>query len=43
VEQIEPGVVRWILPSGRTHTTRPTVYELGDPRIFNLVSDAAVV
>jgi hypothetical protein len=26
VEQPEPGVFRWTLPSGRTHTTRPTVY-----------------
>jgi hypothetical protein len=26
VEQPEPGVFRWILPSGRTHTTRPTTY-----------------
>jgi hypothetical protein len=26
VEQPEPGVIRWTLPSGRTHTTRPTVY-----------------
>jgi hypothetical protein len=28
VGQPEPGVVRWTLPSGRTHTTRPTVYDL---------------
>jgi hypothetical protein len=28
VEQPEPGVTRWTLPSGRTHTTRPTVYTL---------------
>jgi hypothetical protein len=28
VEQSEPGVIRWTLPSGRTHTTRPTVYDL---------------
>ena len=28
VEQPEPGVVRWTLPSGRTHTTTPTVYDL---------------
>jgi hypothetical protein len=27
VEQTEPGVIRWTLPSGRTHTTRPTVYD----------------
>jgi hypothetical protein len=27
VEQPEPGVVRWTLPSGRIHTTRPTVYD----------------
>ena len=26
VAQLEPGVVAWTLPSGRTHTTRPTVY-----------------
>ena len=26
VEQPEPGVFRWTLPSGRTHTTRPTDY-----------------
>jgi hypothetical protein len=26
VVQLEPGVVAWTLPSGRTHTTRPTVY-----------------
>jgi Domain of unknown function (DUF222) len=28
VEQPEPGVVRWTLPSGRAHITRPTVYDL---------------
>jgi hypothetical protein len=28
VEQPEPGVIRWTLPSGRVHTTRPTVYDL---------------
>jgi hypothetical protein len=28
VEQLEPGVARWTLPSGRTHTTRPTSYLL---------------
>jgi hypothetical protein len=27
VEQPEPGVLRWTLPSGRTHSTRPTVYD----------------
>ena len=27
VEQPEPGVIRWTLPSGRTHTTGPTVYD----------------
>jgi hypothetical protein len=27
VEQPEPGVTRWTLPSGRVHTTRPTVYD----------------
>jgi hypothetical protein len=26
VEQLEPGVIRWTLPSGRTHTTGPTSY-----------------
>lgn len=26
VEQPEPGVFRWTLPSGRTHATRPTPY-----------------
>jgi hypothetical protein len=26
VEQPEPGVFRWTLPSGRSHTTRPTNY-----------------
>jgi len=26
VTQPEPGVFRWTLPSGRTHTTRPTTY-----------------
>ncbi|TVY99669.1 HNH endonuclease [Trebonia kvetii] len=28
VEQPEPGVMRWTLPSGRTHTTTPTEYEV---------------
>jgi hypothetical protein len=28
VEQPEPGVLRWTLPSGRTHTTTPTGYDL---------------
>jgi hypothetical protein len=28
VEQSAPGVMRWTLPSGRTHTTTPTVYDL---------------
>ena len=27
VEQPEPGVTRWTLPNGRSHTTEPTVYE----------------
>jgi hypothetical protein len=26
VEQPEPGVFRWTLPSGRSHTTRPSAY-----------------
>lgn len=26
VEQPRPGIIRWTLPNGRTHTTRPTVY-----------------
>ncbi|HVT71222.1 MAG TPA: DUF222 domain-containing protein, partial [Trebonia sp.] len=28
VEQSAPGVIRWTLPSGRTHTTRPTAYDV---------------
>ncbi|MGH3290864.1 MAG: DUF222 domain-containing protein [Trebonia sp.] len=28
VEQPAPGVIRWTLPSGRSHTTRPTSYLL---------------
>ena len=28
VEQPEPGIIRWTLPSGRSHTTSPTVYDL---------------
>jgi Domain of unknown function (DUF222) len=28
VEQPQPGVIRWTLPNGRTHTTTPTVYDL---------------
>jgi uncharacterized protein DUF222 len=28
VEQPVPGVVRWTVPSGRTYTTTPTVYDL---------------
>jgi hypothetical protein len=28
VEQPEPGIMRWTLPSGRTHTTTPTEYEI---------------
>jgi hypothetical protein len=28
VEQIEPGVTRWTLPSGRIHVTRPTTYPI---------------
>ncbi len=27
VEQPEPGIIRWTLPSGRTRTTRPTIYD----------------
>ena len=27
VEQLEPGITRWTLPSGRTHTTTPTKYD----------------
>jgi hypothetical protein len=27
VEQSAPGVIRWTLPSGRTHVTRPTVWD----------------
>jgi Domain of unknown function (DUF222) len=28
VEQSEPGVMRWTVPSGRTYRTTPTVYDL---------------
>ena len=28
LEQPEPGVLRWTLPSGRVHTTTPTVYDM---------------
>ena len=28
LEQAEPGVVRWTLPNGRTHTTYPTTYDI---------------
>jgi len=28
VEQPQPGVIRWTLPSGRTHTTTPTEYDV---------------
>jgi hypothetical protein len=28
VEQPEPGAIRWTLPSGRTHTTTPTAYDV---------------
>lgn len=31
VEQPQPGVIRWTLPSGRIHTTKPTVYEFSSP------------
>jgi len=27
VEQPQPGVTRWTLPNGRTHTTTPTMYD----------------
>ncbi len=27
VEQPEPGIIRWTLPSGRTRTTGPTIYD----------------
>jgi hypothetical protein len=27
VQQPEPGITRWTLPNGRSHTTAPTVYE----------------
>jgi hypothetical protein len=44
VEQPEPGVIGWTLPSGRTHTTRPTVYDVGlSPSwLDKLAEDAAV-
>jgi hypothetical protein len=28
LEQPEPGVMIWTTPSGRSHTTRPTIYEM---------------
>ena len=28
LQQPEPGIMRWTLPSGRVHTTRPTVYDV---------------
>jgi hypothetical protein len=28
LEQPQPGLIRWTTPSGRTHTTTPTVYDL---------------
>jgi len=28
LEQPEPGVMRWTTPSGRSYTTRPTIYEI---------------
>jgi hypothetical protein len=28
VEQLEPGATRWTVPSGRSHTTTPTRYDL---------------
>ena len=28
LEQTEPGVMQWTLPSGRIHTTTPTVYDV---------------
>jgi uncharacterized protein DUF222 len=27
LEQPQPGIMRWTTPSGRTYTTRPTIYE----------------
>jgi len=30
VEQPQAGLIRWTLPSGRTRTTRPTIYDLND-------------
>jgi hypothetical protein len=27
-EQPEPGIMRWTLPNGRSHTTSPTVYDV---------------
>ena len=32
VEQPQPGVIRWTLPSGRTHTTEPTAYAFSGSR-----------
>jgi hypothetical protein len=28
LEQTEPGVMRWTFPSGRTHTTTATIYDI---------------
>jgi Domain of unknown function (DUF222) len=28
VDQPQPGIIRWTLPSGRTYTTTPTVYDV---------------
>jgi hypothetical protein len=28
VQQTEPGLITWTLPSGRTHTTTPTAYDI---------------
>lgn len=40
VEQPEPGVIRWTLPSGRTHTTEPTAYEFSDSRPLGRAREA---
>lgn len=28
LEQPQPGIMRWTTPSGRSYTTRPTIYEM---------------
>jgi hypothetical protein len=37
-EQPQPGVTRWTLPSGRTHVTTPTVYDITGPTAHDITS-----